>query len=101
MDPNNPLVLSATFVSKLRYAFFAQNHEFKVTMTSMLILRFQATFPCDFAVFPKILCGFAVFVTHLTPPVFRVHPAPQNYAPSVTDAVGPNSSQRADHIGLF
>ena len=101
MDPNNPLVLSATFVSKLRYAFFAQNHEFKVTMTSMLILRFQATFPCDFAVFPKILSDFVVFVTHLTPPVFRVHPAPQNYGPSVTDVVGSDSSLRADHIGLF
>ena len=99
MDPNNSLILSVTSVSKLKYAFLAQNHEFKVTMLSMLILWFQAIFPCGFAVFPKDLCGFTVFATPLTPLECTLH---HRITPSpLSDAVGPKSSQRTKASAYF
>ena len=54
MDPKNPLVLSVTWVSKLnKYAFLAQNHEFKVTMLSMVTLRFRQFFQAVLRFFQK------------------------------------------------
>ena len=96
MDPNNPLVLSVTSVSKLKYAFLAQNHEFKVTMLSMLILRFRQFFQAVLRFFQKF-CAVLRFSRPLwhPRPMFRVHPELHPHA------VKPNSSQRTDRIGLL
>ena len=47
------------------YDFLGIDNEIKVVLLSILVLRFLETFPCGFAVFAEILCGFAVSGTPL------------------------------------